>query len=147
MWNRRLGGFAAVVAFAAALFVGAGEAKAQTALGLPPAWQVSVKGDAAAVAAGRLDFAEFIYIDSTSFSGQEIARLGFVTSTLTCAPTGVAGQSTVDCTMTSATWGTVKFSSTVDSTSMTGTMTWTRGATVYTYSFTGVPYTPVAIDS
>jgi hypothetical protein len=140
-------GIAAVTVFAAALFAGAGQAKAQVApTPLPPAWSVSVTGDATAKAAGRQDFAEFIWCDSTSFTGQEIARLGFSTTSLTALPTGT-GATTVDCTMTSATWGTVKFTATVDSTSLKGTLTWTRGTTVYAYTFTGVPYTPVNVES
>jgi hypothetical protein len=131
--------------FAAALFVGAGQAKAQMAP-LPPVWQVSVKPDAAETAVGRQDFAEFIWCDSTSFTGQEIARLGFSTTSLTALPTGT-GATNVDCTMTSAAWGTVKFTATVDSTSLKGTLTWTRGTTVYAYTFTGVPYTPVNVES
>src|SRR2546421_5463870 len=143
MSSNRFSGIAAVTMFAAALFVGAGQAKAQVAPApLPPAWQVSVKADAAGTAVGRQDFAEFIWCDSTSFTGQEIARLGFSTTSLTALPTGT-GTTNVDCTMTSATWGTVKFTATVDSTSLKGTLTWTRGTTVYAYTFTGVPYTPV----
>ena len=144
MTRTRLSGLTGVAVFAAALLAGANSARAQVAL--PPSWQVSVKPDPAATTAGRLSFTEYIWCESTSFTGQEIARLGFVTQSLTATP-GALGATIVDCTMFSATWGTVKFTATVDSTSMTGTMTWTRGTTVYTYNFSGVPYTPVAIDS
>ena len=145
MRKSTLSGIVAATAFAAALFVGAGEARAQLAP-LPPFWQVSVRGDAAASAAGRLDFVEFITCDATSFTGQEIARLGFVQTSLSAVPNAL-GQTIVDCTMTSATWGTVKFNATVTPTSLSGTMTWTQGAKIYAYNFTGVPYTPVEIES
>ena len=144
MTRTRLSGLTGVAVFAAALLAGANGAHAQ--LALPNSWQVSVKPDAAATTAGRLNFTEYIWCESTSFTGQEIARLGFVTQSLTATP-GALGATIVDCTMWSATWGTVKFTATVDSTSMSGTMTWTRGTTMYTYNFTGVPYTPVDIDS
>ena len=145
MLKCRLPGFVAVVAFAAALFVGANQVKAQVAP-LPSTWQVSVKGDGAAAAAGRLDFVEFICCDATSFTGQEIARLGFATSSLT-RTVNALGQTVVDCTMTSTPWGTVKFNATVDSTSLKGTMTWVQGTSTYSYTFSGVPYSPVEVES
>jgi hypothetical protein len=143
---KRMPVFAGVIVFAAALLGAAPSAKGQTALGLPPAWKVDVTGAASTKAAGRNDFVEYIYIDSSSFTGDQICRLGMVQTSLTVSPAAVAGTYTVACTMTSATQGTASFSGTVSNTSMSGTVTWTLpSGKVYTYSYSGVPFTP-AVD-
>lgn len=137
---KRLPGFAGVLVFAAALFVAAPSAKGQ-ALGLPPAWKVDVTGTAATKAAGRDNFVEYIYIEATSFTGEQICQLGFEQQTLTATPLATGGY-TVACTMRSNLQGIVSFSGTINNTEMKGTLTWTVGGKAYTYSYLGRPFTP-----
>ena len=143
---KRLPVFAGAVVFAAALLGAAPTAKGQAAFGLPPAWKVDVTGAASTKAAGRLDFVEYVYIDSSSFTGDQICRLGMVQTALNVTPAAAPGTYNVSCTMNSATQGTASFSGTINSTSMSGTITWTLpSGKVYTYSYNGVPFTP-AVD-
>lgn len=137
-----LTGSMGVLVFAAAMLGGAPTAEGQTALGLPPAWKVDVTGSASTKAAGRLNFVEFVYIDSSSFTGDQICRLGMVQQSLSVTPTATPGLYNVACTMSSATQGTVSFSGTVDSSLMSGTVNWTIGGKTYTYTYKGVPFTP-----
>ena len=143
---KRMPLFAGVVVFAAALFGAAPTAKGQAALGLPPAWKVDVTGAASTKAAGRNDFVEYVYIDSSSFTGDQICRLGMVQTALNVTPAATAGTYNVTCTMTSVTQGTASFSGTINNTAMSGTITWTLpSGKVYTYNYSGVPFTP-AVD-
>ena len=141
--SKRLLGVAGMVVFAAALFGAAPSAKAQVALGLPPTWAVTVTPDAAAKAAGRNEFVEYIVIDSSSFTGEQICRLGMEQTALSCAPAVLpVGTYNVSCTMKSNSQGTVTFTGTVSNTLMQGTLSWTIGTKVYNYSYRGVPFTP-----
>jgi hypothetical protein len=128
-----------MVVLAAALFGAAPNAKAQT---LPTAWKVTITADAAAKAAGRNDFVEYIWIESTSFSGEQICRLGMEQTALGVTVGAPAGTYNVTCTMRSNTQGTVNITGTINNTLMQGTFTWTIGTKVYTYSYRGVPFTP-----
>jgi hypothetical protein len=136
-----LTGSMGVLVFAAAMIGVAPSAQGQ-ALGLPPAWKVDVTGSTSTKAAGRLNFVEFVYIDSSSFTGDQICRLGMVQQSLSVTPTATPGLYNVACTMHSATQGTVSFSGTVDSSLMSGTVNWTIAGKTYTYTYKGVPFTP-----
>ena len=72
--SNRISGLANTVVFVAALLFAAPAARATTAL--PPTWKVNVTADAAAKAAGRHDFVEYIVIEASSFTGEQICRLG-----------------------------------------------------------------------
>jgi hypothetical protein len=140
---KRWARFAAFVVFAAGLFMVTPSAQGQLFPVLPPAWRVEVMGDSSTHAAGRLDFVEYIYVESTSFTGYQICKLGFVQTDLTATPDAL-GATVVKCTMESKTQGTVSFVSTVTPTLMTGTLTWTIGGKTYNYTFKGEPFTPDA---
>jgi hypothetical protein len=137
---KRLPGLTSVLVLAAALFAMAPVAKGQVTL--PPTWKVDVTADAAAKAQGRNDFVEYIYIESTSFSGDQICKLGMVQTALGVTGSGMAGTYNVTCTMTSNTQGTISFTGTVSNTLMQGTLTWTTGGKVYNYTYRGLPFTP-----
>jgi hypothetical protein len=107
-------------------------------------WKVRVTPDSPSTVDGRLEFQEFIYFEGTTFTGQEISRLGFAPGDLTCG-TNALGQTTFTVTLSSGTQGTVSVSGVHLTTTMSGTFGWTRDGNTYTYSFTGTPYTP-AVD-
>jgi hypothetical protein len=134
--------FTGLFLFGAALLGVTSSAKAQVAPSLPPTWKVNVTGDAAAKAAGRKDFVEFVYIESTSFSGDQICKLGMQQTALSLTAGTTTGTYNVSCTMHSNTQGDVTFAGTVSSTQMSGTISWVIGGTTYTYTYNGVPYTP-----
>ena len=136
---KRLSGLASVLVFAAALFAVAPAAKAQS---LPPTWKVDITADASAKAQGRNDFVEYVYIESTSFSGDQICKLGMVQTALGVTASSTPGTYNVTCTMTSNTQGTVTLSGTINNTLMQGTISWTTGGKTYTYTYRGVPFTP-----
>ena len=142
---KRLPLFAGVVMFGAALLGAAPTAKGQVAVSLPPAWKVDVKADASAKADGRKDFVEFVYIDSVSFTGDQIYRLGMVQTSLSVTAAATPGVYNVSCTMQSNTQGTASFTGTISNTAMSGTISWVIGGKTYTYAYTGVPFTP-AVD-
>ena len=133
------------VALAAAALVLA--APAGTALGqtTPPpptgCWKLLVKPDSTSAIGGRLEFEELIDFEGMTFTGQEIARLGFSPSPITPG-TNAAGQSTFTVTLKSGTQGTVTATGVYLTTSLSGTFTWVRDGKTYTYSFTGAPFTP-----
>ena len=115
-------------------------------LALPTAptgcWKLVVTADAAAKAAGRDDFIEYVYFQGNTFDGQEIARLGFDPGPITAGVNGL-GQTTFSVTLVSGSQGTVVANGLYLVTSMSGTLKWTRpDGRVYTYNFTGAPYTP-----
>jgi hypothetical protein len=140
---KRFTGLAGFLVVAAGLLGVAPSAKAQVALGLPPTWKVTVTPDAAAKAAGRSAFVEYIVIDATSFSGEQICRLGMQQTALSCSPAVLpVGTYNVSCTMTSNTQGTASFTGTVSNTLMQGTLSWTTGGKTYAYTYTGAPFTP-----
>ena len=115
----------------------------QLAVGSMPTgcWKMTITADAAAKAAGRLDFYEYVYFEGMTFDGQEIARLGFDPGPIT-GGVNALGQTTFSVTLKSNTQGTVVSTGIYLTTSMSGTLTWTRpDGRVYTYNFTGVPYT------
>jgi hypothetical protein len=142
---QRLPLFAGVVMFGAALLGVAPKAIGQVAPALPPAWKVDVTASASAKADGRKDFVEYIYIESTSFTGDQICKLGMVQTSLSMTAAATPGVYNVTCTMQSNTQGTASFTGTVSNTSMSGTVTWIIGAKTYTYIYSGVPFTP-AVD-
>jgi len=137
---KRWPGLASVLVLAAAMFAMAPVAKAQVAL--PPTWKVDVTADAASKAQGRSDFVEYISIEATSFTGEQICRLGMVQTALGVTASSTAGTYNVTCTMTSNTQGTVSFTGTISNTLMQGTLSWTTGGKVYSYTYRGVPFTP-----
>jgi hypothetical protein len=110
---------------------------------LPPAWKVDITATASAKAAGRADFVEYIWYDGSTFTSDQLWRLGFVVQTATATP-GVAGETVVVATLVSNTHGTMAVNMTVNSTSMTGTMSWVVGGVTYAYTLSGAPFTPPA---
>lgn len=144
--SKRWSKVAGVIVFVAALFGAAPGAQGQTAPALPPFWKINVTASAATLNAGRLSFVEHLTCDSTSFTGEQIARFGFETTSLT-ATAGAPGVTNVNCTMRSNTQGNVTIVATVTSTMMTGTINWTVSGTTYAYTFNGVPFTPVESES
>jgi len=115
----------------------------QVALPAPPptSWKVSCTASAAAKAAGRNDFVEYVWCEQTVLTGEQIARLGFTTTALNVTIDAL-GNFVVSSTMTSNNYGTVAFSATVTQTKLTGTMNWTIAGTTYAYTLNGVPFTP-----
>ena len=140
---KQLTGLAGIVGFVAALFVAAPSATAQAIVSpLPTTWKVNVVADAAAKAQGRNDFVEYIYIESTSFSGDQICKLGFTVNSISVAPGSPTGTYNVSSSMTSTNYGTITFTGTVSNTVMAGTLSWVTGGKTYTYIYNGVPFTP-----
>jgi hypothetical protein len=139
MMKNRLPLFASVVVFGAALLGMAPTAKGQT---LPATWKVTVTPSASAAADGRREFLEFVYVDSGTFTGDQMMRLGAVQTALSVTPTATPGVYNVTCTLSSNTQGTATLAGTISNTTMSGTLTWTIGAKVYTYNYSGVPFTP-----
>ena len=134
----------ALAAAALVLAAPAGSAFGQVA---PPTgcWKLNVTPDATSKVGGRLQFEEYVYFEGLTFTGQEIARLGFTPSPITPG-TNAAGQTTFVVTLSSGTQGTVTANGVYLTTTMNGTITWARpDGKTYTYSFTGAPFTP-AVD-
>ena|SRR5437868_2787303 len=140
---KRFTGLAGFLAVAVAMVVSAPSARAQaTPPPIPTTWKVNVVADAASKAAGRNDFVEYIYIEQTSFSGEQICKQGFTVSSLSVAAGSPVGTYNVSSSMTSNTQGSVTFTGTLSSTVMAGTLSWTTGGKTYTYTYNGVPFTP-----
>lgn len=135
---KRLG----VLMFAAALFAAAPEATAQ-ALPPPAAWNLTVKADAAAKAAGRYDFQEEIQYDATTCTSGQISKLGMSTTAFSSI-LNVTGEYVVDWTMNSNMHGTIVLNAVIGTNTLTGTMAWTRDGKVYNYTFSGTKFTPPA---
>ena len=105
-------------------------------------WKMVLTPDAAAKAAGRDAFEEYIFFEGMTFTGQEMARLGFDPGNIT-GGVNAAGQTTFSVTITSHSWGSAVSSGIYMTTSMSGTLQWTQpSGKVYTYTFTAAPYTP-----
>jgi hypothetical protein len=123
------------VALAAAALVLA--APSGTALGqvtpTPPSgcWKLLVKPDSTSAIGGRLEFEELIDFQGLTFTGQEIARLGFAPGDITPG-TNALGQTTFSVTLKSGTQGTVTASGVYLTTSMSGTFSWVRDGKTYT---------------
>jgi hypothetical protein len=139
MIKNRLPLFAGVLVFGAALLGMAPTAKGQT---LPATWKVTITPNASAAADGRREFLEFVYVDSGTFTGDQMYRLGAVQTALSVTPTATTGVYNVSCTLSSNTQGTATLSGTISNTTMTGTLNWTTGGKTYTYTYNGVPFTP-----
>jgi hypothetical protein len=129
---------------AAALFAVGLPAKAQTIT--YGTWKLTVKADAAAIAAGRNDFTEYVLIEEDGITAHEMCRLGFgtIVPTVTAGPNG-SFNFTV--TLTSRNQGTTKWTGNMTTTTMTGTLVWTKDGKIYNYTFTAVPFTPVEAES
>jgi hypothetical protein len=108
------------------------------------AWKVNMVADAAAKAAGRADFVEYVTIDGLGFTGMEMCRLGFNPDKSPVTGTNALGETTFSVTMLSASHGTWKATGNfnIAYTTMTGTLTWTKDGVAYKYTFTGARYTP-----
>ena len=105
-------------------------------------WKMVIVPDAAAKAAGRDAFEEYIFFEGMTFSGQEMARLGFDPGPIT-GGVNALGQTTYTVTIKSNSHGTAVSSGIYLGTSMTGTLTWTKpDGKVYVYNYTAAPYTP-----
>jgi hypothetical protein len=107
-------------------------------------WQLTVTPDDAAIADGRLPFEEYVMIETTAITAQEMSRLGFSPSAGS-AGKNAAGQTTFSVTLKSGTQGTATWTGTfLTSTMVTGTLQWVKDGMTYNYTYTGIPYTPPA---
>ena len=108
------------------------------------AWQINVTPDSSAAASGRDPFTEYLMFDSLGYTTQELCRLGFTPNAYSVTP--VTGGVKFSVTLTSGTAGTLVWNGTLNTSTniVNGTVTWTKGSAVYTYSFNGAPYTPPA---
>ena len=134
----------ALGAFALVLAAPAGSAFGQLATPPTGCWKLTVKPDATSTIGGRLTFEEYVDFQGMTFTGQEIARLGFAPGDITPG-INAAGETTFTVTLKSGTQGTVTAAGVYLTTSMSGTITWVRDGKTYTYTFTGAPFTP-AVD-
>jgi hypothetical protein len=109
-------------------------------------WQLIVKADDAAKAAGRHDFEEYVLIEYDGITAHEMSRLGFGTIE---PATGLdaLGLITFTVNISSRHHGNCKWSGTMAATSMWGTLVWTKDGKTYNYTFKGAPYTPVEAES
>ena len=118
-----------------------------TATPVDGTWKLTVVADSLARANGRDDCFEYLTIDGFGFTGQEISRLGFNSG----APTtgmNAAGELTFTLTMSSGSHGswtaTGRFA--LDNNSMSGNLSWLKDGQTHKYTFTGVRYTPTAVE-
>lgn len=109
-------------------------------------WKLEVVPDAAAKAAARDPFTEYVLIEEDGITAHEMCRLGFGTIVPT---TGVdsAGLITFTVNLTSRHNGSCKWTGKMSTTTMTGTLQWTIDGKTYNYTFTGKPFTPVEAES
>ena len=94
-----------------------------------------MKADAAAIAAGHNDFTEYVLIEEDGITAHEMCRLGFgtIVPTVTAGPNG-SFNFTV--TLTSRNQGTTKWTGNMTTTTVTGTLVWTKDGKTYNYTFT-----------
>jgi hypothetical protein len=130
--------------FAAMVLMSAAPAEAQTIT--YGTWKLSVKPDAAAKAAGRDAFDEYVLIEYDGITAHEMSRLGFGTIVPTTS-TDATGAINFTVNITSRNHGSAKWTGKMTTTTMTGTVEWTKDGKIYKYTFTGVPYTPVEAES
>jgi len=134
----------AALVLAAALPVSSARA---TTTGIPyGTWKLAVSADAAAKAAGRDDFTEYVLIEADGITAHEMSRMGFGTidPTVTAGPSG-SMNFTVN--ISSRYNGSCTWTGNMTTTTMTGTLKWVRDGKTYNYTFTGVPFTPVEAES
>ena len=140
-WAGRTG---LVIMAVAVLLGGAATASAETTT-LPVIssrhWKCQVTPDAAAKLAGRDAYEEYVFIEDDQATAFELARLGFP-PILPTLGTDATGAITYTVNLSSRAHGTVVISGKLTSTTMSGTLKWTKDGKVYNYTFTGVPYTP-----
>jgi hypothetical protein len=114
-------------------------------------WKCAVTPDAAAVAKGRGKFTEYVLVDSNrevSVVPHELSRQGFEMTTISAVPNTSTGVTTFSVAFNSRENGTLNVNGTVTLTTLSGTLVWTaKDGKVYNYTFSGVPYTPNAVDS
>ena len=104
-------------------------------------WKCQVTPDAAAKLAGRDAYEEYVFIEDDQVTAFELARLGFppINPTIGVDSTGAITYTvSLKCNLQ----GTVVISGKLTSTTMSGTLKWTKDGKTYNYTFTGVPYTP-----
>jgi hypothetical protein len=109
-------------------------------------WKLSVKADAATVAAGLHDFNEYVTIDYDGITAQEMSRMGFG-PILPVTSSGAGGSMNFTVELSSESQGKTVWTGNMTSTTMTGNLNWTKNGKVYTYTFTGAPFTPVEAES
>jgi hypothetical protein len=146
----RLGlGRVALFAFAAMVLAMTTSASAQLPTTLyigEGSWKITVTPDAAAAAAGRVEFTEYSVVEGTRVVMHEMARLGFKTTSLTATP--LVAMTTYNMTITSRDNGKVVITGTATLSTNNGTAVWTLpDGKSYTYTYTGVPHTPVDAES
>ena len=110
-------------------------------------WKMTVVPDAAARAAGRDQFDEYVTIDGFGYTGMEICRLGFNPATPTTG-LNAAGCITFTAVMSSKDHGTVTSTGSFNllNTQMSGSLKWVKDGVTYNYTYTGARYTPAASD-
>jgi hypothetical protein len=107
-------------------------------------WKMRITPDAAAKAAGREAFDEYITIDGYGFTGMETSRLGFDPAPTSTSLVGGCINFTV--VMTSANYGQATSVGAFNllNTAFSGTLTWVLNGVTYKYTYTGERYTPTA---
>ena len=148
LWSRLGFGRVALFAFAAMVLAMTTSASAQvTSLYIGEgSWKIKVTPDAAAAAAGRLEFTEYSVVEGSRVVMHEMSRLGFKTTSLSATP--LATMTTYNMTITSRDNGKVVITGTATLSTNNGTAVWTTpDGKSYTYTYTGVPHTPVEAES
>lgn len=130
--------------FAAMVLASAAPAKAQTIT--YGTWKLDVKPDAAAKAAGRDAFEEYVLLEYDGITAHEMSRLGFGTIVPTTSA-GPNGSINFTVNITSRNHGSAKWTGNMTTSTVSGTVEWTKDGKLYKYTFTGVPYTPVEAES
>ena len=108
----------------------------------PTSWELTVTPDSVAKAAGRDAFVERVMFDSLGYTAEVMSAMGFTPKAATINASGVFSV-----TLVSDHHGSMLWNGTVTTTSVTGTIAWTKGGTTYKYTFTGVPFTPEPAES
>jgi hypothetical protein len=135
---------AALWALAALVLASATSASAQTVT--YGTWKLTVTPDSAARAQGRDVFTEYVLIEEDGVTAHEMSRLGFGTI-IPSTSTGPGGSINFVVNLNSRHHGTCRWTGNLTTSTMTGTLQWTRDGKTYNYTFTGSPYTPPEAES
>jgi hypothetical protein len=105
-------------------------------------WKVEADADAPAERGGRLDFTEYLIIESGVVTASELSKLGFEPATASFS-LDASGNTMWTVTMNSRTQGLLTISGvrTTGST-MAGTIQWDRDGGSFRYAYSGRPFTP-----
>ena len=107
-------------------------------------WKIEADADAPAERGGRLDFTEYLIIESGVVTASELSKLGFEPATASFS-LDASGNTLWTVSMTSRTQGTLTISGVKASgQTMSGTLQWDRDGGSYRYAYSGRPFTPVS---